>query len=522
MTEGRCDLILLGWTAFIGFNLISDFLWSSGGRQGDGGRLPASGLSSPGTELYRGSYWMESNGTVVEKGALRMSLVSHHTGVSSVQISSISMSLLTNDGAKHGGGSFASQQSKDLVFSGIELGDVGRLTATGAADPSRFGLFGQRACRVDAVVHVQSSESRTQQTTEDGDAGPDDADAGRDGGATSTTMAGQVSAVECGFSVHFDAETIDIMAFTQKVVHYSIWTNLLTILQIRCFLLQMRHTEEGPSAAKVSILCIAMQALMDAYDSFLHLALGLSTQYMFNTIAVVSLFKFILFSLLEARYLLAIWRQRRQEAFGQGWESVRRELSWLYSRFYGVLIIGLVFIYNNLQYLDSIALAFQAYWVPQILHDAWQGTRSAVCPAFLAGISATRSLLVLYLWGCPEGIFSGDVYPRLPNSPSLSVCASAVALQAAQVAVMMLQKALGPRFFVPWVCMPNAYNYHRTAGRVGETGAECVICMSEIDVEDARRVVTPCNHVFHQACLEQWMDVKMECPTCRTVLPPIQ
>ena len=31
---------------------------------------------------------------------------------------------------------------------------------------------------------------------------------------------------------------------------------------------------------------------------------------------------------------------------------------------------------------------------------------------------------------------------------------------------------------------------------------------------------TPCNHFYHQHCLQIWMDKKMECPTCRTALPP--
>ncbi len=52
-------------------------------------------------------------------------------------------------------------------------------------------------------------------------------------------------------------------------------------------------------------------------------------------------------------------------------------------------------------------------------------------------------------------------------------------------------------------------------------GVECVICMNPADVGQAgARMVTPCNHFFHNHCLERWMDVKMECPTCRRPLPP--
>ena len=50
-------------------------------------------------------------------------------------------------------------------------------------------------------------------------------------------------------------------------------------------------------------------------------------------------------------------------------------------------------------------------------------------------------------------------------------------------------------------------------------GVDCVICMNAVDAKAPReRTVTPCNHFFHRECLERWMKVKMECPTCRGAL----
>ena len=52
-------------------------------------------------------------------------------------------------------------------------------------------------------------------------------------------------------------------------------------------------------------------------------------------------------------------------------------------------------------------------------------------------------------------------------------------------------------------------------------GSECVICMLPVDVWSTKsRMVTPCNHFFHTECLERWLAVKLECPTCRRTLPP--
>lgn len=36
-----------------------------------------------------------------------------------------------------------------------------------------------------------------------------------------------------------------------------------------------------------------------------------------------------------------------------------------------------------------------------------------------------------------------------------------------------------------------------------------------------RYMVTPCQHVFHTSCMEQWMRSRLQCPICRNPLPPL-
>lgn len=511
----RCGLLFLACVVFMSFNLVSEQLWdidaekdeadSSQSQRSIGkaaGDVAGPGDSSS-AELYKGKFEMHSNGTLILDGSLRMNVVAQHTSALSLRVSSISLALFDGPGGMSLSSNFGANDA-DFLLRAVEFSDLQRLTASGITDPNTFGLFGEHPCRLDAVLKVE-----------------DHFHAGAQLPHHEHAFTGEVRSIDCGFTMNFFADAIDIQQFGQKVVHYAIWVNLLTVIQIRCFLEQMRYTDEGPSVAKLSIVGIAVQALMDAYDSFLHLSLSASSRYMFNTFAIVSLFKFVLFALLEVRYLLTIWRHRHQDIFTEGWDAVRRELSRVYSRFYGVLILGLVLIFNSLEHLDIIALTFQAYWVPQILFDVRQGSKNALHPHFLLGISVTRCLALLYLWGCPSGIFSGDLYPRLPGSPNPRLCAAVVILQSAQVGLMVSQKVLGPRWFVPWLCLPHIYNYNRPVEVTGD--AECVICMGELAGEDVQQqqAVTPCGHHFHHKCLERWMDVKMECPTCRAALPPM-
>lgn len=32
---------------------------------------------------------------------------------------------------------------------------------------------------------------------------------------------------------------------------------------------------------------------------------------------------------------------------------------------------------------------------------------------------------------------------------------------------------------------------------------------------------TPCGHLYHEECLKSWVQVKLECPSCRQKLPPL-
>ncbi|KAL0979114.1 hypothetical protein UPYG_G00180890 [Umbra pygmaea] len=47
-----------------------------------------------------------------------------------------------------------------------------------------------------------------------------------------------------------------------------------------------------------------------------------------------------------------------------------------------------------------------------------------------------------------------------------------------------------------------------------DTDEKCTICLSMLeDGEDVRRL--PCMHLFHQACVDQWLATNRKCPICR-------
>ena len=35
-------------------------------------------------------------------------------------------------------------------------------------------------------------------------------------------------------------------------------------------------------------------------------------------------------------------------------------------------------------------------------------------------------------------------------------------------------------------------------------------------------MITPCKHKFHESCLKNWVKIRLECPICRSQIPPLE
>jgi len=316
----------------------------------------------------------------------------------------------------------------------------------------------------------------------------------------------------CDVEMSITAESVQLNAYMSKWINYVVMVSLSSFVQILVLIRQMEYTGTQAGASKVSLLTVVSQAVLDVYLCLIHLVAGILIEQMFSAFVTAAFFQFVTFLVFEMRYLMVILKARRPQAFAEGWVALRREFSLFYLRFYTFVVGGFVLIFYMSSLFYIFIFVMYSFWVPQIICNAQKCARRPVLWQYVIGMSVSRLAIPLYFYGCPHNFLSVE--------PSFRMCSLLVAYMAAQVLVLYLQDKKGPQFFVPKSFLPIKYDYGRPLKHtMSEDQRNCVICMREVEVQDPDHMITPCDHVFHAECLMQWLDVKLECPTCRRALP---
>jgi transmembrane E3 ubiquitin-protein ligase len=55
-----------------------------------------------------------------------------------------------------------------------------------------------------------------------------------------------------------------------------------------------------------------------------------------------------------------------------------------------------------------------------------------------------------------------------------------------------------------------------------ERNTSAELGIASVPTLNKRYMKTPCGHNYHIVCLTKWMDIRLECPTCRQRIPQIE
>ncbi|ETW52205.1 hypothetical protein PFUGPA_05820 [Plasmodium falciparum Palo Alto/Uganda] len=331
---------------------------------------------------------------------------------------------------------------------------------------------------------------------------------------------GYIYSNNCNLLISFEGIDIDKKYISTKVLNFSILFNIKSIIEISLFWSQIGTSGSIPGASRISLISICLNSLIDIFESLLLLYEVLLSKLLLIHFILMILLKFLLFTIMEVRYVLIVWKANHQHEVNEGWEHMQRKLSKLYKYYYGSIFLLILLFYYVFPFFPYILLILYLCWLPQILLDIWRGQRNSVDIKFVFILSLCRLYLPIYIYLYPHNIFQLDNFSQLIDTSNTMFSILIIFIVFIQCIYMLLQRIYGPRYFVNIDLLPHVHNYYKTIDVNFEAGIpECVICMYDIVLKPNKYCVTPCYHIFHEKCLQQWMDIKLECPTCRGPLP---
>ncbi|AMD22264.1 HGL076Wp [Eremothecium sinecaudum] len=350
----------------------------------------------------------------------------------------------------------------------------------------------------------------------------------------------------------------------------------LFAIQMYLFLLQMHHTNTPSYVNRICYWTIAMINLVDGLLAILYFLASTVLRELFLPLSVSSFACFILASIFETRYMISVYASQVNERgvsiltlLRGGGSDTRTPTTvipdeaaisgMLYGRTVFTLLASMFIVISSLSWSKGIRTIFEytclivlnSYWIPQIFRNAVKGNESRrarirntgqlnrnnnnMSPLlwkFIIGTTIIRMIPVVYVFTYPGNMF------RHHSDPTFALIL--VIWSIVQVALLYSQDLFGARWFLPKHTIPEGYSYHKSMlssdllehGSHENYSIDCAICMSEVavyveDIAETHKtnineyMITPCTHVFHTECLENWMSYKLQCPVCRAPLPPL-
>lgn len=107
----------------------------------------------------------------------------------------------------------------------------------------------------------------------------------------------------------------------------------------------------------------------------------------------------------------------------------------------GILLGGILVMYEFHKFLRFILLLLHSFWIPQIVINIVRDSRKPLHPHYILGMTITRIAIPLYVFGCPHNFMRID--------PDRKWCICLALFMGLQASILLLQHYFGARWFIP-------------------------------------------------------------------------
>ena len=353
------------------------------------------------------------------------------------------------------------------------------------------------------------------------------------------------------FEISFSSKAYGVQKYPIKILNYSILLTFAAFIEIYFstkFLVEIN--ENVQMAMNIDLITVFIQIMWTALICGVNFFLSLTYEPLTYEYGMPSMTYFTLFSIFLLRILFIGWKSRYIELLFNDIAQFRKKLFQFYLIFYCLLLCTLVSIKLWYTYFICTFFLFGGTWIFQIYYSVKKGTKPPMPYSYIFTTSLFKILIPIYLKAYNNNIFS-----LRPSYLKVFLCISIVFVEAI---IVSLQKLLGPKFFIPERYREPTFDYYKSAEEIPENkkNGECVICLENLDNLDVNNrdeddevfktngnyieklafmiqkwnkkknnkpyMKTPCAHIFHTKCLETWLEIKNECPSCRQKIPPLE
>ncbi|CAG9314934.1 unnamed protein product [Blepharisma stoltei] len=340
-------------------------------------------------------------------------------------------------------------------------------------------------------------------------------------------MKGSIISSICQFNIKFDLYECNLEIQKKPIVTYSLFVSLLSILLIFALASHIQECSLSESyARKTSPVMLAILASSEFEQCMWHFTKSFSSHFTFDYFMLASFWNLTVFIIIHGRLMVIVWKANNAPYD----EESSDEFRVIFGKYETKLIVIMFFIvsFSAISWIfrGVLIIIFQSFLWPQIYKNAADGTKQSISTFTLTIIILTKILIFIY--------FNGNAFNFLVYEPQPVLCCLFCIHLLTQFFIILLQSTdLGPGFIFPKFLLPNRYSYFRTIEeekKIVCEDADCIICMTPLNLPQnwgleisnvAPTMHSPCGHRFHRDCLSKWIKIKMDCPTCRGLLPEI-
>jgi len=308
---------------------------------------------------------------------------------------------------------------------------------------------------------------------------------------------------------------------------YGLAVSLLYILSVGALIKHYKACLGNPAfAGQTSLLMLGLLLVYEFTFSMwqLHKAFNDRVNTGVDFVLIAAFWGFACFMLIYSKLMISVFESTINTQALVGEYGRSRLTSNFQSRsFFMIFFMFMVIILLSRLYFITVPL-LHLFFVPQIVMNSIHGYKKSMSIVTVTIILLTKGFISGYF------LLYEDNFIRY--KPNLFMFVTITCFLGAQGLVLYWQR-FKPRFLVPRKYRPMHYEYFRSKEEEAQfEGMDntCNICMTPLNIgKSTEQVVnfsktfhTPCNHKYHQDCLMHWLEIKMECPTCRSKLPPFE